>query len=165
MEYQIETKSMKWGNAKTRSSPEYIAIIVTRWLNLGSGRSIGDQKWQSHLFERFLCTTRQPLFAPGSIRKRFESEPGISLENFTVENERKILSFKEPKFGPDNTTAPNIDERLWRLSHGYEFKRYYWITENDREGETWYSASSGTANDSGIETQDDGREHQEEAAN
>ncbi len=70
-----------------------------------------------------MYTTQQPLFAPGSISKRFEREPGISLEKFTVENERKILSSKEPKFGPEETTVPNIDEGLWRRSHGFEVKR------------------------------------------
>jgi len=40
MEYQLDMKTIKWGNAQTTSSPKHIAITVTRWLNLGSGRSI-----------------------------------------------------------------------------------------------------------------------------
>ncbi|TGO35422.1 hypothetical protein BHYA_0158g00040 [Botrytis hyacinthi] len=62
-------------------------FIITRWINLGAGLDPKDCKWQSHISRKGLFHT-QPVV---SIKKAFEDQEGLSLEEFTSGNE-KLLS-------------------------------------------------------------------------
>jgi len=108
-----------------------------------------------------LKVTQQPLFAPGSIRKRFESEPGRSVEELSAENERNILSFKEPQSETEEEALAKIDETMWCLSHKYKTKRW---SEDDCDGSMWYPQSSIAKNDLTVEAQDDATNYQGESA-
>jgi hypothetical protein len=50
-------------------------LIVTRWLDLGEGRTPEDPKWKSHLGSRDRSQAKPIPFEAGSIKATFEKIP------------------------------------------------------------------------------------------
>lgn len=67
---------------------ERLALIVTKWLDLGSGLTLKDIRWTAHS-DHFLggSTPLHPSGAAGNIRLRFENEPGLSQDTLSRQNE------------------------------------------------------------------------------
>jgi hypothetical protein len=81
MEYKIEGKHL----GRDEHGKRRIAIVVTKWLDLSMFHSYIDHRGWPREY---------PIGSiPGAIRASFEDEPGIRLEQFTTENEAKLLSF------------------------------------------------------------------------
>jgi len=66
-------------------------LYITRWLNLGSGTSPDDHIWQCHVGDAN-AVPRRKSFADGSIRNVFEDAGGVSLQELTRENKKRVLS-------------------------------------------------------------------------
>ncbi|THV55089.1 hypothetical protein BGAL_0014g00190 [Botrytis galanthina] len=65
-------------------------FIITRWINLGAGLDPKDRKWQSHIRREGLFRTQ-----PGvGIKKAFEDQEGLSLEEFTSGNEKLLREWR-----------------------------------------------------------------------
>jgi hypothetical protein len=81
------------------------AIVVNRWINLGSGMmSPVDLEWECHLlrtgFVRIHQYPLRPIRGPGpkgSIQAAFESQAGQSYVELTAENSVKLFSRRERK--------------------------------------------------------------------
>jgi len=84
LDYKIELFDMgELGNA----------VCSTKWTNLGSGLSTSDEKWYAHDFLSFERNAYVPHNLPsGGIFSGFESQPGMSVEDLTVENTKRLLS-------------------------------------------------------------------------
>ncbi|TGO59658.1 hypothetical protein BCON_0042g00250 [Botryotinia convoluta] len=73
-----------------------IAVVITRWINLGAGIDPKDWKWQCHIGSKGLRHKQPPI----NIRKAFEDQEGLSVEEFNSGNQVKLLS--ERKNQPSN---------------------------------------------------------------
>ena len=62
-EFQIDTKD--FGTAG-------VAIVMTRWLDLGDGRALFNPRWKSRLLEGKYPTRTRVVFPAGSIKKAFQ---------------------------------------------------------------------------------------------
>ena len=92
MEYQFDLAEMEKG---------FLGVFITRWQNLGEGRSSLDGQWRSHLSdsrgdypvgESGVSWTPVSPFEPGSIRSAFERGQTYGIEGLlTTENKRKLL--------------------------------------------------------------------------
>lgn len=74
--FQVEVKDL---------GGEGIALVITKWLDLGSGLTPTDPKWKAHL----PAVTRVERLSPdeaGDVRLRFESEPGLSQDDLSRQN-------------------------------------------------------------------------------
>lgn len=64
------------------------ALLITRWLDLGDGIDSKDFLWFVH------ASTSPEKDSPsrkvGSVRSRFESQPGLSQEESTIQNNRML---------------------------------------------------------------------------
>lgn len=81
MEYKIEGKHL----GQDEQGQHRVAIVVTKWIDLGRFSSHVDFRGWSRIF---------PIgVIPGFIRASFEDEPGVRIAQFTTENEAKLLSF------------------------------------------------------------------------
>ena len=91
-------------------------IYATRWLNLGTGISPEDPTWLSHN-KKDKYSSEEPRYRGKSIREQFEGANGTSLEAFTKENERKLLSStcSEEKLGKFVLHIP--EGYVWQLGH------------------------------------------------
>ncbi|TGO80648.1 hypothetical protein BELL_0003g00150 [Botrytis elliptica] len=78
------------------------AFIITRWINLGAGLDPEDRKWQGHIGRKGL-RSRQRLV---NIRKTFEDQEGSSMEEFTSDNQQKLLSEWRSKYS--NSGADDV---------------------------------------------------------
>lgn len=69
-----------------------VALLVTRWINLGAGFTPEDPKWRNHMkWPRDRGAVYQPQLT-GSIRLSFEDQEGQSLRDVTQENISKLFS-------------------------------------------------------------------------
>lgn len=98
-----------------------IALLVTRWANLGAGLDVEDAKWNSHINIRMAKGVHHP-HQRGSIRKAFEEHEDLSVEDFTADNQHKLLSRRQNRL-------------LHRGSDGFD-----WKWDHDQR---WYLAPSG----------------------
>jgi hypothetical protein len=120
------------------------AVVITKWMNLGAGRSRSDPKWRSHLrgisgykkvnktvpydpaarrratIQRLLTGSDGPFeFESGSVRAAFEQRADFAFESLlTPKNVEKLLQ----------ATATNNIQRTWitppqELSMGMRFAR------------------------------------------
>jgi hypothetical protein len=64
---------------------EALALVITKWLDLGSGLTPVDTKWRSHLARATRAEVSQ-LVEAGTIRLRFEEQPGLSQDAISCQN-------------------------------------------------------------------------------
>ena len=86
-----------------------IAVLVTRWINLGAGLHPEDAKWQSHLhisMPKGVVHQPHPL---GRIRASFERQEGKSMEELTADNLRNLFSRREHRL-----VTRGSDELVWK---------------------------------------------------
>lgn len=74
LDYQIQL---------TMLGDEGLALVISKWLDLGTGLTPADIKW--HYF-RVDYSRRAIPEAPGTVRQRFEGEPGLSLDDLSSRN-------------------------------------------------------------------------------
>lgn len=68
------------------------AFIITRWKNLGEGKSVEDPTWSAHVTEGAQVRTHFPA---GSICAAFEGEGEVELTSLLTQKERtRLLKFK-----------------------------------------------------------------------
>jgi hypothetical protein len=68
-----------------------IALVITRWLDLGSGLDPDDPKWRRHLYiYGYGCLVTQPV---GVLRSHFEQKSEVSLDALTRRNESLLKSY------------------------------------------------------------------------
>lgn len=91
-----------------------IAVVLTKWLNLGGGINPADVKWHSHNHQ---FEPEDVIYEPhslGGIRKQFEQQGGISVKDLTAENVAKLFSARE-----DRDVTAGADGYVWkRAVHG-----------------------------------------------
>ncbi|CAD6442665.1 95238975-4397-4591-8a49-16eca74d8c11-CDS [Sclerotinia trifoliorum] len=68
-----------------------LAVVITRWVNLGAGLDIKDAKWKSHITTRTDSGVHHPHH-PGDIRKAFEGQEDLSVEELTLDNQMRLFS-------------------------------------------------------------------------
>jgi hypothetical protein len=121
-ETEFQSDSSVNDDSATDDMPEesdrFTAIYITRYLNLGPGLTWSDTKWQGHLVD-IDDVDRQyqyPKYAKGSICSAFESAGGHgpSYEEFTMENERRLLAFEEPPTGVCPPYSIPVEEEGYR---------------------------------------------------
>jgi hypothetical protein len=76
MDFQVEIKKV---------GDEELALVITKWLDLGSGLTPMDPMWRAHLGSH-RAAERAKVGEAGVIRLRFESEPGPSLDSLSRQN-------------------------------------------------------------------------------
>ena len=106
MDYQIETMEV---------TDESIAIVVTKWIDLGAGLTPMDPKWRVHCISSNELGWAVGSESNGDIRSRFESQSGAgpSLHALNGQN----LSYLTAKRYKE--AMVNHDNRVWTL-HGGE---------------------------------------------
>ncbi|KAA8568825.1 hypothetical protein EYC84_007808 [Monilinia fructicola] len=67
------------------------AILITKWVNLGSGLDFRDPKWQSHVTARANLNGGHPR-QTGDIKKNFEAQTEIPMRDLTADNKLKLSS-------------------------------------------------------------------------
>jgi hypothetical protein len=80
---------------KVFESQQGTALVVTKWLALGAGKSPFDPKWRSHFLDQNFQPARKPYpFEPGSIQRAFEQQQAaFDFESpLTPELARLLLS-------------------------------------------------------------------------
>jgi hypothetical protein len=81
MEYQIDLVDF---------AEQGTAICATKWLNLGAGLTTRDSNWRGH---NPLPDDYAPHNLPlGSIRSGYESQEGLSVDDLTAENKKRLSS-------------------------------------------------------------------------
>lgn len=80
--FQLEIKDL---------GDEGLALVITKWLDLGSGSTPTDSRWSRHLFRLRAATIGASAEAWG-VRLRFESEPGPSQDDLSRENASYLIS-------------------------------------------------------------------------
>ena len=68
------------------------ALIITKWLNLGSGESPKHDKWLRNITFRVLLEQSEGKAESGTVRKTFEQHGTLSQEDLTTENEVLLLT-------------------------------------------------------------------------
>ncbi|KAI6712580.1 hypothetical protein JHW43_004898 [Diplocarpon mali] len=102
------------------------AFCATKWSNLGPGLTTLDSKWRGHnLSQDEYVLHNLPL---GSIRSAYESQEGISLDDFSAENKKRLTSFL-PVIG--NTIHINPYASNWKFAG-----RGIWYIDTSVEPET-----------------------------
>ncbi|KAG6986568.1 hypothetical protein G7Y79_00077g099600 [Physcia stellaris] len=74
LDYQVQLKML---------GDEGLALVITKWLDLGAGLTPTDIKW--HYF-RVDDRRRAIPATPGAARRRFEGEPGLSQDELSARN-------------------------------------------------------------------------------
>lgn len=97
------------------------AVLVTRWINLGSGLDPADAKWRSHMTVPMDRGVHH-LHNPGDIRTGFEAQAEVSVEELSADNQVKLFSWRENRL-----VHQGSDGLVWKWNRG----------------ERWYLASSG----------------------
>lgn len=69
-----------------------VAIVLTRWLNLGSGADPRNAKWYSHFSIPRLNGSSHVPHQVGAIRQVFEGSAAHSISEVTDKNNRKLFS-------------------------------------------------------------------------
>ena len=70
------------------------ALVVTKWLAIGSGESPQDPKWLSHLQENDIHTLPAFPFKAGTIKKAFEQQASLDFESpLTPKIAQQLLVF------------------------------------------------------------------------
>lgn len=88
-DYQLEMRRLN-GNK--------LALVITKWLDIGAGLSPEDPKWRRHSELVMSGELRPQTIAPsGEVKRLFEKESGRSLDSLTRINELYLLDnrFKE----------------------------------------------------------------------
>lgn len=89
-----------------------LAIVLTRWHNLGKGLDPADAKWYSHGGSPWSNRPDGYVHVPhvlGSVRDAYENQEGISVEALIGKNTEKLFS----KSG-DMTGLPGADGFIWK---------------------------------------------------
>ena len=101
----------------TMLSNQGLALVVTKWLDLGAGLTPADIKW--HYF-RVDFRKRAVPETPGAVRLRFEGEPGMSQEELTARNATYLFDkqyMKVMDYWGDKTWILQGGERLPFIEH------------------------------------------------
>lgn len=108
-----------------------LAVITTKWVNLGAGRETPDAKWKSHwdiYSDRDRREINQTDEHRRSLREDFENQAEVSLEDLTADDEKKLFSTRKPQVV---TRAP--DGCVWRWRYG---TRWY-LDPSGTTGSAW----------------------------
>jgi hypothetical protein len=81
-DFQVEIKDF---------GDEGLALVITKWLDLGSGLTPMDTRWRVHL-ARDKAAELGALGEAGDVRLRFESEPGLSQDSLSCQNASYLIS-------------------------------------------------------------------------
>ncbi|KFY78539.1 hypothetical protein V499_02342 [Pseudogymnoascus sp. VKM F-103] len=122
MEYMVDAKDF---------GERGLAVITTKWVNLGAGRETPDAKWKSHR-DRYGDRDRREINQTDdhrrSLREDFENQAEVSLEDLTADNKKKLFSTRKPQV---ITRAP--DGCVWRWRYG---TRWY-LDPSGTTGSAW----------------------------
>ena len=80
--FQLEIKDL---------GDEGLALVITKWLDLGSGKTPTDSRWSGHLV-RVRAAAIGASAEPWSVRLRFEREPGLSQDDLSSQNASYLIS-------------------------------------------------------------------------
>lgn len=94
------------------------ALCTTKWINLGSGLTTLDQKWQGHS-TLDSCYFREVL-PLGAIRSAYESQPGVSVGRIITTNKELLSSALSLRHGkvwlrPNIWDWAPVGESTWHL--------------------------------------------------
>ncbi|TEY84098.1 hypothetical protein BOTCAL_0021g00200 [Botryotinia calthae] len=65
-----------------------IAVIITRWIDLGAGLDPENSKWHYHIRRR---KGQRHKYCPVDIQKAFEDQEGLSMDELTSGNQMKLF--------------------------------------------------------------------------
>ena len=91
----------------------WIALVVTKWLPLGTGMSPPDRKWHCHLRRAIFYPPLEPFtFIAGSIQSAFEQQADFEFESLlTPENAQQLLPTNVTNVGLlKDTSRPGTNE-------------------------------------------------------
>lgn len=101
-----------------------LAVVVTKWVNLGAGLDIEDAKWKSHLINHADRPVHH-LQHSGDIQKAFEGQEELSLKELTLDNQMRLFSRRGKQM-----TYRGSDGLVWKWDIG---RRWYLDTSKPRE--------------------------------
>ncbi|KAB8296804.1 hypothetical protein EYC80_002221 [Monilinia laxa] len=82
------------------------AILITKWVNLGSGLDFKDPKWQSHVMPRANSNAGHPR-QTGDIKKNFEAQTETPMKDLTADHKLKLSSGRHDRLAyPDSDGIP-----------------------------------------------------------
>ncbi|KAF7879589.1 hypothetical protein EAF04_000784 [Stromatinia cepivora] len=105
-----------------------LAVVITRWVNLGAGLDSEDTKWKSHITTRMDIGVHHPHH-PGDIRKAFEDQERLSLEEFTTDIQLQLFSRRK-----DRLIYRGSDGLVWKWD---QYKRWYLAPSGPPEMSFW----------------------------
>jgi hypothetical protein len=118
------------------------AVVLTRWNNFGAGIDPTDMKWQSHI----TVIGPQPRHEPqlryephhvGDIRKGFESQATMSVDELTKDNKRKMFSSRKSRL-----LCQGSDGLAWKWYGG---NRWYLAPPQTPQPRVWRYMTEGLA--------------------
>jgi hypothetical protein len=102
-----------------------LAVLLTKWVNLGAGIDSADIKWQSHLAIRRSGDAPHPHPA-GAIRTDFEGKAELAVEELNTDNERKLFSSRQRR--------PVLDGRMALYGSGIMARCGIYLRQDHRNG-------------------------------
>jgi hypothetical protein len=99
------------------------AICATKWLNFGAGLTTRDSNWRGHnLLPYDYVPHNLPL---GSIRSSYESREGVSVDDLTAENKKRLFSSlrvigRSMHINPDGCHWKLAGYNIWYISPAEE---------------------------------------------
>ena len=109
IDFQVEIKEV---------DDEGTALVITKWLDLGSGLTPMDTRWRVHLARDRDAEIGKSRKA-GDIRLRFESEPGLSQDSLSCQNALYLTAKRYM------TVMDHWNEETWILQAGKRLPFYY----------------------------------------
>ncbi|KAI9874312.1 MAG: hypothetical protein M1830_009893 [Pleopsidium flavum] len=98
---------------------EGLALVVTKWLDLGSGLTPMDTRWRVHL-ARDKAAEIGALGEAGDVRLRFESERGLSQDSLSCQNASYLIA---KRFMSE---MDHLINRTWILQAGKRLPFFYY---------------------------------------
>lgn len=97
---------------------EGLALVVTKWLDLGSGLTPMDTRWRVHI-GRDRDAEIGALGEAGDVRMRFEREPGLSLDSLSSQNASYLTAKRFMR------AMDRWNDRTWIVQGGKRLPFFY----------------------------------------
>jgi hypothetical protein len=93
------------------------ALIITKWLDLGSGLDPNDPGWKRHFFGYSFRLENEATKSDGTLRSQFEQKSAVSLDALTHRNASLLKSYESSSKTVSEGNKATPDYRKGRMSN------------------------------------------------
>jgi hypothetical protein len=93
------------------------ALIITKWLDLGSGLNPNDPRWKRHSFGYSFRLENDATKSDGTLRSQFEQKSAVSLDALTHRNASLLRSYEPSSKTISEGNKATPDYRKGRMSN------------------------------------------------